>query len=259
MAKTAEELFKDMAKKAGYTEEQVKLALDQPEWKDLQNGYVRHDEYSSALDKAKNLEGKAKKAEDWDKWYKDNGPAIQGLNEKAQLLAKYEERFGALDGSDPNAPGRAIAAGMSQADVTKLILAAQEQQSQNFSGLLKDTMYVTSRHASEFGEALSMEQIGQLEKIAIEKRVPLTQAYEELVAPRVRERETKKTEETIQKRVDERVKDELSRRSAGPGSRGSDIPPSFIIKPAGADAPKDLTDQDLQNLWAEAGKEATAA
>ncbi len=250
--KTATEIFKEMAKGAGYTDDQVNLALARPEWKELENGYVRHDEYSSALDKAKNLEGKAKRADDWDGWWKSEKTNIESLNTKAQQLARYEERFGALDGSDPNATARAAAAtGLTMADVTKIT----EQMSQNFSGLLKDGLRIASRHAATFGEELDVDA---LEKIALEKRVSLPQAYQELVAPRVRDREQKKTEEEIQKQVDQRVKDEMSRRAMSPGSRGSDIPPSFIVKPTGADAPKELGDQDFISMWNEAGKTAAA-
>lgn len=251
-AKTATELFNEMAKKAGFTADQVTLALSQPEYKELENGFVRHDEYSSALDKAKNLQGQADKAKQWDDWYKQNSPAITGLNEKAQLLAKYEERFGALDGSAGDTRAAAATTGLTMADVTKIT----EQLSQNFSGLLKDGLRIASRHAAAFGEELDVDA---LEKIALEKRVPLTQAYEELVAPRVRERNEAKTKVEIEKQVSERVKDELSRRAMSPGTSGHSAPPVFIgQQPTGADAPKPLGDQDLMSLWSDAGKTAAA-
>ncbi len=251
--KTATELFQEMAKKAGFTAEQVTLALSQPEYKELENGFVRHDEYSSALDKARELQTAADKAKQWDDWYKQNGPAIQTLNEKAERLARYEQQFGALDGTDPNANRQAAAAtGLTMADVTKIT----EQMSQNFSGLLKDGLRIASRHAATFGEELDVDS---LEKIALEKRVPLTQAYEELVGPRVRERNDAKTKEEIARQVAEGVKDELSRRAMSPGSTGHSAPPVFLgQQPTGADAPKPLGDQDLMSIWNDAGKSAAA-
>lgn len=245
--KTAIDAFKDLAKEAGWSEDQVTLALSKPAFKELENGFIRQDEYSRSLDKARDLQAKVQEYNDW--WSK-TGPAVEGLRAKEVALARYQERFGDLENANPQHV-QAVT-GVSLDDVQKMLA----QRDQNFSGLLKDGLRIASRHAAAFGEELDVDA---LEKIALEKRVPLTQAYEELVAPRVRERETAKTQAEIKRQVDEQVKDELSRRALSPGTSGHSAPPVFIgQQPTGADAPKPLGDQDLMGLWSEAGKSAAA-
>ena len=102
----AVDLFKAMAKGAGLTDEQVNVALSQPQWKEIENRDNRHSEYSSALDRVRNLEPQAATAKRWQDWWEGKGEyAGQGAGSKTYkayidqqtALARYQERFGALD------------------------------------------------------------------------------------------------------------------------------------------------------------------
>src|SRR6516164_6393684 len=92
----AADLFRAMAKDAGFTDEQVAKAMAAPQWKEIENRDNRHSEYSSALDKVKNLEPQAAKAKEWDTWWKEKGGSK--LYEQSKELGLYKERYGALTG-----------------------------------------------------------------------------------------------------------------------------------------------------------------
>lgn len=248
MSKTAQELFADMAKAAGWTTEQVTLALATDAGKELNNGYVRHAEYSSALDKARNLEGEAAKAKQWEGWWKENSPRIQNLQTEHATLKERLKQAGYTDlQAETTATAQTGAgAGLTMEQVQQLFT----QRDNNYSSLLRDTMSILSEHDSA---RLGRLDVPALEKIAQEKQLTLKGAYDQFIAPKVKELETKDLEARITREREEAVKDYASRNNL-PVNIDRGLQPGANFGPRTGEAAKAVDDAGLMSMWADAGK-----
>jgi hypothetical protein len=81
------------------------------------------------------------------------------------------------------------------------------QQEQSFITIAKEMGRLSSQHAVEFREALDVDA---LEKIAIEKQLPLRQAYTEMVAARRAEASTASRQAEIEKAKQDAVREYAS-------------------------------------------------
>jgi len=253
----AAELFKQLAAKAGFSDDQVKLALNADEWKELQNRDNRHSEYSSALDRVKNLEPLATKATEWDKWWKEGGSRLyQAEQEKSQALARYQERFGNLDPNDPADVRRGAAqTGMTMEQVQAMLAERDNQIGVRFSAMTNDLLAVTV-DAQQRGIKLSGDDVLAMQKIMAEKGVGYGQAYELHAGPRVREMESQRLQKEKEDYANEKVQDALTRAGVHGGiPTTSDVPNNFFDRPTGGVADKPKTDQELMQMWNEAGKQ----
>lgn len=252
MAKTAQELFADMAKKAGWTDDAVKLALESDEGKELSNGYVRHAEYSSALDKARNSEKDANEAKEWRKWHQQNAPIIQTLQTEH---ARYKERLQQLGYTDQQAQAgadqAAAQAGAGQGLTVQQVQQMLEQRDNNYSSLMRDTMSILAEHDSG---RLGKLDVPALEKIAVEQKLTLKGAYDAFIAPKVKELETKELDARIKRERDEAVKDYASRNNLPINPAMPDHVRFDFTPKTGEGAPKPIGDAELMGMWADAGK-----
>lgn len=243
----ATDLFLAMAKKAGWTESQVKLALDSDEGKEILNRDNRHSEYSSALDKVKNLEPLAKKATEWDEWWGKKGGSklYETQQQQAQVLARYQERFGELDSnSNVDVQKAANVAGLTLQQAQEMLA----DQGRRFSQMSSDQMLVMV-DAQNRGIKLSTEDVSAMTKIMAEKNMTYGQAYSEHVGPRVREMESQRLDKEKKDYAAEQVRDALSRAGVHNLPATSDLSPSFFDRPTNGLAEKSMSDQELLSMW----------
>lgn len=243
------DLFKAMAKGAGLTDEQVNLALTQPQWKEIENRDNRHSEYSSALDKAKNLEPLAAKAKEWDEWWgKKGGSKLYEANQNHEReLARYQERFGALDAdsSVPDVRRAAAATGLTLEQVQALL----NDQGAKFSQYQADRDLVFADAATR-GVRITTDDVTAMNKLMADKGVTYAAAYQEHVGPRVREMEQQKQAKEKEDYAAEKVRDALTRAGVHNLPAAADsIPANFFDRPKTGIAEKSLSDQELLSMW----------
>lgn len=247
----AQDLFKALAKKAGFTEAQVKLALEAEEWKEIQNRDNRHSEYSSALDKLKNLEPKAKKAEEWDEWWTKKGGAklYETHQQQAQVLARYQERFGELDpNSTQDVRTAAAQTGLTLQQAQAMLEQERQKMGVQFSSMTNDAMAVLV-DASNRGLKLSTEDIATMNKIMADKGVTYGAAYAEHFGPKVREMEQQRLAKEKEEYANEKVRDALTRAGVSSVPQEPGIQANFFDRPAAGVAEKSLSDQELLSMW----------
>lgn len=248
----AADLLKALAKKAGFTDEQVTLALSQPEWKEIENRDNRHSEYSSALDKAKNLEPLAAKAKEWDEWWgKKGGSKLYEENQrKEQLLSRFTERFGALDPDDTTDVRHAAkVTGMTMQQVQEMLDTQKNQIGLQFSQMTNELLAIQVDAANR-GVKLTGDDVVAMNKLMAEKGVTYAAAYESHVGPRVREMEQQRLEKEKKDYAAEQVRDALTRAGVHNLPTASDsIPANFFDRPKTGIAEKSLSDQELLSMW----------
>lgn len=256
----AADLFKQLAKEQGFTDEQVAKAMAAPQWKEIENRDNRHSEYSSALDKAKNFEAAAKKAGEWDDWWKNKGggTVYQKYQEQQASLARYQERFGALDPNDPNAVRQgAEASGMTMQQVQAMLEARLNEQGTRFSAMTADLGLVMTDAANR-GIKLSPDDIQAMNKIMADKGVTYGAAYAEHLGPKVREMESQKLTKEKEDYAAEKVRDALSRVGHNGLPPVNSEVPSFFERPKAGIAEKSLSDQELLGMWNDAAPKRAA-
>lgn len=258
----AADLFKAMATKAGFTPEQVNLALAAPEWKEIENRDNRHSEYSSALDKAKNLETKLQAAEPFRQWWQEKGGAqwYQNSNEQAQELARFKERYGDLDPNNPSDVRQAAtASGLTLAQAKAMLDEQRTQLGVQFTAMTTDALAVMT-DAQQRGIKLTTDDIGAMNRIMAEKGVTYGQAYETHLGPRVREMEQTKLTREKEEYAAEKVRDALSRVGHnGLPADSAGVQTGFFDRPANGMADKPRSDQELMAMWADAAPGKAAA
>ncbi len=252
----AADLFKALAKKQGFTDEQVTLALQQPEWKEIENRDNRHSEYSSALDKAKNLEPLAVKAKEWDTWWRDKGGSelYETHQEQAQRLARYQERFGDIDPSNPSdVRAAATVTGLTLQQAQAMIDQKLQEQGVRFSQMSNELLAVTV-DAQQRGIKLTGDDVLAMNKIMAEKGVTYAGAYEQHLGPKVREMEQQRLENEKKSYAEQQLRDFKTRigyteNQYGKGGTDGSPVASFFDRPKTGVAEKSMSDQELLSMW----------
>lgn len=169
----AKEYIEQLAQSAGLSEEEkanvLKVATSNEKFaKGLEESVLMRSDYSRSMDALKADRTK------WEKFYQDN------LVWKAQ----EEQRLAELQAAQNGQPPQQQVVQQVQPDLTAIEKKWEEKLAQRdgqMIGLLKVGMSLASQHAVEFKERLDVDA---LEKIAMDKKVSLQQAYDEYVAPR---------------------------------------------------------------------------
>lgn len=156
--------------------------------KGIQDGLARHDEMSSAMDRARNRENEVTaKLNQYDEWY--NKTALPAVNEASQLretLSKYETTYGKLaDGATTATP---TGDWVRKADFDKAV------NDRLMSGvqITKQLTWATADYMKRFGEVLDPDE---LEKVAVSRGLTPKLAYQEMIQPKVQAQEQKAREE----------------------------------------------------------------
>jgi hypothetical protein len=193
----AKEYAEQLAQSAGLSQEEkdslLKVVANEKAAKALEEGVMLRSDYSRQSDALK-AEGQktAKYYSDLVAW-------------EAQRKTEWEQ---AMAGVDKGAPGQVI----NGEYITKKDLEAIEQKYQqqakqqegSFITIAKVMGRLASRHANEFHEELDTDA---LEKIAVEKQLPLMQAYDALMAPRRTEAQTAARAAEIAKAKEDAVRE----------------------------------------------------
>ena len=247
----AADLFKALAAKAGFSEDQVKLALDTAEYKELENRLPRP-EYSRAMDRVRDLEPLATKAKEWDEWWTKKGGST--LFEKASQLSRYQERFGDLDPNNSTEVRQAAnATGLTMEQVNALVEARTNDIGVRFSQMTNELLAIQVDAANR-GVKLTGDDVLAMNKLMQEKGVTYAGAYEMHVGPRVREMEQTRLSKEKEDYAAEKVRDALSRVGHNAPLGSDPSVPNFFDRPQGGMADKPKSDQELLAMWNDAGQ-----
>lgn len=233
------EYWQKLAKEQGLSEKAVSSVLevlsDEAAGKAFAQAFVPQSDYSRDLDKTRDeWKGKAdealRKVAEYNDWYeKQAKPASEQFSQTANRLKQYEDRFGALeDGTQRQQLPPDV---VTKKDMEEWV----QRSSQNTARVMKDLSTVTVDHFKRFGETLDVEA---LEKHAVENNLPIRQAYDSLIAPKVRERETAEWDAKVKAAREEGARDYASRHQLPVDPKPAEPHPFFDRK----DVPKDTSD-----------------
>ena len=165
----AREYAEQLAQAAGLSQEEkdsfLKVVSNEKLAKSLEEGVMLRSDYSRQSDKLKQETDKASKYyADLLTWKAEQERVLAEASGQQQVVQQVQPDFTAF-----------------QEKLNKSWEEKLQQRDGQFLGLLKVGMNIASRHAVEFKEPLDTTAV---EKIAIEKPLPLAQAYDAYVAPR---------------------------------------------------------------------------
>ena len=238
MAETATQYFTRICKEAGKTDAETAslLALAQdPKIATQLDETIRRstDDYQAMKGRYDASEKRSKQLTD--EWY----PTAQAEYQKAMAeLAQARQQLASNGYSEPPA-----------FDASKYLTVDQlekmnQERDARYAGVIKQATRLASRHAAKYGEELDVDEV---ERIAVEKRMPLDQAYKEWIAPR----ELKATEDRHKKEIEaakaEAIKDYASQHRMPVDPRPIEMAP---IHRSGSksQAPVDI-DAELLAAW----------
>lgn len=240
MAKTADAWFAELASQAGMSPDEIAVLTKFANAKsaDLNNVIkAGTEDYHAQLGRVRALtEEMEKQKADTTRWY------------ETEIVPNYtrlqQELEAAKRGSyNPTSTDK----GLTMADVQKLF----EDNNARYASVIKEVGRISSRHAAKYQEELDTDA---LEKIAMDKKVSISQAYQEWISPREREREETAMKDRIKREREEAVREFASTHSlpVDPVPGGSQE--SFVnrmFKTTGNDKPMGADDimRDLVDTW----------
>ncbi len=176
-------------------------------------------------------------------WYDNaNGEYVKAIQARDAALA-------ALNGTVvPVQNGNGVTNYTSTVTKEDLVRMLAEQQNRT-AAVVKTGLRLASRHAVQFKEELDVDA---LEKIALEKNLPLDIAYEQYVKPRVEAQAAEKVKLDTEAAVKKAVDDYASKHHL-PADEVPTMQSFLHNKPQADLLPKDV-DADLLSTWANAAK-----
>lgn len=215
MARTVQDItsyWQKLAKEQGLSEKAVASVLevlsDEAAGKAFAQAFVPQSDYSRDLDKTRDeWKGKADAAAaekaKYDEWYEKTAkPAYEHNIKVADKLKQYENEFGALNGEPP--VNKTPADVVTKAEFEEAIA----RMSGNTARVMKDVSSISFDHYKRFNEPMDVEA---LEKFAVENNLPIRLAYDKMIEPKVRERETAEWEAKLKAAKEEGARDFASR------------------------------------------------
>lgn len=128
----------------------------------------------------------------WEDWYAKASQEVANVQTK---LSTYEQRYGKLDGTQP--PQKPS---LTEEDFHKRLTEELQRHDAMAIAFANDLTRVQIDHLKEFKETLDTDK---LINDATKRGVTLRQAYQEFVAPMIKEREEKRFEEALKKAKEE--------------------------------------------------------
>lgn len=185
----------------------LKLSANDKVAKRLSDDLMRHDEFSREMDKLRRVEDQHKT------WYADqlktadrNQQAVDNANAAVQ---KYVQLYGDLPpGTVLDTRGNLRETATGDVVTKKELKELMEQKDAQTIALLQGVGEITADYVTRFNKKPDFEAI---KKIAIEKGLTLSKAYDEYISPEVDTRRKADTEAEIKRRVDEGIKEAMSR------------------------------------------------
>lgn len=236
--------YQKLAQDAGLSKEEtdaVVKAFDNEKFgKGVADGHKRNDEFSRAMD---GVAAEKKRLQDW--YEKEELPKYQRYNEGLGALEKYRELYGDLNddqglnnggGRDRNRDG---GAGMTKDEVDKYLEEKLKQRDGAYVGLTKTAVRISADYTKRFGDVLDVDAV---EKLALERGLPLDQAYKEFIAPKEQAATEARHKDEIEKAKTEAVRDFQSRMKLPIDSKPKEAHPFWDRK--SPEAGKTEMDQD---------------
>ena len=215
-----EDYFKELAKKAGLSDEQAAPVLEALKNDKIREGFVPRPNYSADLDSVK-----AKAAEEsraaaiaeskafYDNWYKTEAkPAYDKALAIQDQLSKYQTTYGALDDGLNYSGSNGGSKQIKMEDVEKLVRDATAAQAAAFIDMNKKSMKFATKHLQEFNEVLDPDD---LEKFAQTNGYSdIGQAYSAYISPRIQAKQTEEWEAKLKAAKEEGITEGRSRATA---------------------------------------------
>jgi len=229
---TAKEKLKYLIEDAGFDEATAKAILENEKIVKRADSFVQQAEYDDLQKKAADLElsynGTKDKpgAKAYQDWYAAN---FEKVKQYETALARYQERFGALDAAAPaddkTKKGAAVALSAEDIDA-RVNQVIQERYAPQWSKLLTGTGAIVQKHMRA-GRKTDID-FDKLSEIAAQKGGDLNAAYEEYDRP---EREAAAKAATDAE-IERRVKEEVAKRQTQQFfPAGADATPSGAVSP----------------------------
>lgn len=265
MALDVKQYMTALAKEAGATDEQLQVVLQvvghEKVSKQLGDDVMRHSDYSREMDKLREQEGKlARQQKEWETWYNTDAlPAFNRAQANASRLKQFEETYGSLDGSDDGRRPNGAPTGdfITKKDAETYMRTLE----QNMLQVTKKAVGYASKHLHEFGTPMDVEA---LERIAIERKLNIDQAYEELTRDSRAHLTESQKQAADKKRQDdldaarEEGRREVRTQLRVPIDTAPKTPHPFFDRPKGEDAAK-ATDRVLRDDFVQTYNEAAIA
>lgn len=179
----------------------------------LREGVLARSEFSSQMDALQKereqmqqyLSSEKQKIEGWQKWYGDTTAEVARMQ---QELSQYVEEYGEL--SDAGKRREAAKQGYTKEEFDKRLNEEIQKLAQAHLKFTEDLTDIKIQHRDEFKERLDTDS---LYKIAGEKNVPLTVAYNEMVADKRKERDEALFQEKLKQAREEGAREFASKHN----------------------------------------------
>jgi choline dehydrogenase-like flavoprotein len=210
MAIDSKKYFEELMESAGVSDETAKQAIlnfasNEKVSKRLSDDVLRQQDYS------RNMDALTAEKNKWGNWYQE---ALTTFNKNERAMeqtlrekAAYEAMYGPLNGQQT--VQQPVIQPVQQDFISKKDFEAElTRREQQTLGLFQKGLNISTRHLYEFKEPLDTDA---LVKSAVEKQIPLEQAYEQMVAPRRTELAQKKYADDLAKAREDGARDFASK------------------------------------------------
>jgi hypothetical protein len=198
MAVDAKQYIEQLAQSAGLSDEEkqglLKAVSNEKFAKGLQEGVELRSDYSRNMDALK---------ADKEKWTGFYGNLLKWKADEEARIAQL------LEGGEPDGGKDSPVLTVEAMQNLKTEFDNRlKQTEQNFIAITQQVGEITSDYITRFHEKPDLEAI---KKLAIDKQIPLVQAYQEHIAPRVQDLQSKDFEAKLKAAREEGAKDALSK------------------------------------------------
>ena len=237
MAETATQYFTRICKEAGKTDAEIAalLAIAQdPKISTQLDETIRRstDDYQAMKGRFDAAEKKAKQLTD--EWYPTANAQYQ------QAMKELAEAKAALANAGYQEPPAFDASKYLTVDQLEKM---NQERDARYAGVIKAATRLASRHAAKYGEELDVDEV---ERIAVEKKLPIDQAYKEWIAPREQKAQEERHKKEIEAAKAEAVRDYASQHRLPVDPKPVEVAP--IHRSKAAEVPKDI-DAELLAAW----------
>ena len=257
MAIDAKKWLEDAARDAGLPDDVAKALLSNDKLLGkVGEGVMLRSDYSRSQDQLTAEKSAAEAAQR--KWYADNQTVV---DQYAASLTAYEQKYGKLDANNGGNngggnfdPSKYVSTADYQKALDKAANDAYQRAVSTNVTITKEAIRAANDYSRRFGKDLDLDA---LEKYALEKQLPLRQAYTEFISAEATAKADADETARIDKAVSERVAAELSKHNL-PGENSTNEPHVLFDR---LNAPPDqhvLTEREQLASFTEAWNSAPA-
>lgn len=235
----AKQYVTELAQKAGLdqsTTDAILKAAENPNFaKELSDSVMRQSEFSRSMDTLKSqeaalLDNQAK----WKKWHDDNLGYVKELETKAGLPNK-----GAGNGEHT---------GLSMEDVAKQIKEATDRAVSINVNITKQASRVVDDYRARFGKPLDLDA---LEKLALEKNLTISAAYDEMIKPEADAKQKEAHEKELKEAGEKAVAEYASKHNLPTDTGPAEPAPFFAPKTDGQPLTEGQRARNFAESWSQ--------